>query len=75
MHGGEVLPLQQHVGQFFLHRGDEFVDERVVVVVVDPPVTPAKVLRVFEEFDVVGSDVEQNRKGASRVDAARHTGR
>ena len=68
--GGEVLPLQQHVRQLLLHRGDEFVDERVVVVVVDPTVTPAEVLGVVEEFDVVGADVEHDRQGARGVDAA-----
>ena len=68
--GGEVLPLQQHVGQLFVHGGHEFVDERVVVVVADPPVAPAEVLRVFQQFDVVGAHVEHDRQGAGRVDAA-----
>ena len=31
---------------------------------------PAEVLRIFEEFDVVGPDVEHDRKRAGRVDAA-----
>ena len=53
-----------------LHRGDESVDERVVLVVVDPPVAPAEVLRVLEEFDVVGAHVEHDRQGAGGVDAA-----
>ena len=68
--GGEVLPLQQHVGQLFLYGFDEFVDEGVVVVVADPPMAPAEVLRVFEEFDVVGADVEDDRQGASGIDPA-----
>ncbi len=70
MRGGEVLPLQQHVGQFVAHGGDEVVDERVILVVPDPPVPPTEVVRVFEEFDVVGADVQHDRKRAGRVDAA-----
>ena len=68
--GGEVLPLQQHVGQLLVHGGDELVDERVVVVVADPSVAPAEILRVFEQFDVVGAHVEHDRQGAGRVDPA-----
>ena len=49
---------------------DEFVDERVVVVVADPSVAPAEILRVFEQFDVVGAHVEHDRQGAGRVDPA-----
>ena len=70
MRGGEVLPLQQHVGQLLVHGGHEVVDERVVLVVADPPVAPAEVLRIFQEFDVVGSHIEDDRQGAGRVDAA-----
>ena len=68
--GGEVLPLQQHVRQFLVHGRDEFVDERVVVVVADPSVPPAEILRVLEQFDVVGADVEHDRQSAGRMDAA-----
>ena len=53
-----------------MHGGDELVDEREVLVVVDAPVAPAEVLRVFEQFDVVGAHVEHDRQRARRVDAA-----
>ena len=68
--GGEVLPLQQHVGQFVVDGGDELVDELEVVVVADPPVPPAQVLRIFEQFHVVGAHVKHDRQRARRVDAA-----
>ena len=67
--GGEVLPLQQHVGKLVLHRRHEFVDERVVLVVADASVTPPEVLRVLQQFDVVGTDVQHDRQGSGRVDA------
>ena len=67
--GGEVLPLQQHVGQLGAHGLDEPVDEVVVVGAADTAVPPAKVHGVVEEFGVVGADVEQHRQGARRVDA------
>ena len=70
MRGREVLPLQQHVGQLLFHGRDELVDERVVVVVADSPVAPAEVLRMFQQFDVVGAHVEDDRQRASGVDAA-----
>ena len=41
--GGEVLPLQQHTGQFGAHGLDEPVDEVVVAGAVDPAVPPAEV--------------------------------
>ena len=66
--GREILPLQQHIRQLVAHGGYELVDESVVVVVVDAPVPPAEVLRVLEEFDVVGAHVEHDRQGARRAD-------
>ena len=68
--GGEVLPLQQHVGHLVLDRGDEVLDERVVVLVVDAAVAPAEVVRVVEQVGVVGADVEQDRQRPRGVDAA-----
>lgn len=68
MCGREVLPLQQHVGQLLAHRGDELIDERVVIVVVDTSVPPSQIPRVIEQFAVVGSHIEHDRQGASGVD-------
>ena len=70
MHGGEVFPLQQHFRQMVLHRGDELVDERVILLVADAPVPPAEIQRVVEQFDVVGAHVEHDRQGARGIDAA-----
>ena len=70
VHGGEVFPLQQHIRQLPLHRGDELVDERVVLVVVDAPVAPAEVLRVLEQFGAIGAHVEHDRQRAGGIDAA-----
>ena len=70
MHGGEVFPLQQHIGQLLVHRSDELVDERVIVVVVDASVAPTQILGVVQQFDVVGAHVEHDRKSASGIYAA-----
>ena len=70
MHGGEVFPLQQHIGQLLMHRIDELIDERVIVGVVDAPVTPTQILWVVQQFDVVGAHIEHDRKSASGIYAA-----
>jgi hypothetical protein len=67
--GGEVLPLQEDVGQLGAHCLDEPVDEIVVVGAADTAVPPGKVHGVVEELGIVGADVEQHRQGARRVDA------
>ncbi len=68
--GGEVLPLQQDLWQRLVHRADEAVDERVVLVVVDATVPPAEVTRILQELDVVGAHIEHDRQRTTRVDTA-----
>jgi hypothetical protein len=70
--GGEVLPLQQHTGQFGAHGLDEPVNEVVVGGAGDPAVPPAEVHRVVQEPGVAGADVQEDRQGARGVDAAQH---
>ena len=67
---GEILPLQQDVGQLRLDRVDELVDERVVRGTGDPLVPPAEVPRVGEPLGIVGSDVQGHGQGPGRIDPA-----
>jgi hypothetical protein len=68
--GREILPLQQHTWQFGAHGLDEPVDEIVVAGASQPTVPPAEVHGVGQEPGVVGADVQEDRQGARRVDAA-----
>jgi hypothetical protein len=66
--GGEILPLQQHTGQFGAHGLDEPVDEIVVAGAGQSMMPPAKVHGVGQEPGVVGADVQKDRQSARRID-------
>ena len=67
---GEVLPLQQHMRPALVDRGDEFLDEIVVVGPAHALVAPADIERIVEIFGVVGADIEQHGQRGRRIDAA-----
>ena len=67
---GEVLPLDDGVGQSVGHRVDEGVDQLVVVVAPHAVAPPSEVERIGKQDLVVGADVEQDGQGSAGIDPA-----
>ena len=68
--GGEVLPLQQHVGKALHDRMDEELDEVVVLAAPDALAPPADVGGIVEALLVVRAHVEQDGQRPGGIDAA-----
>ena len=66
----EVLPLEQHVRQRPRDGLDELLDEVVVGRAADPAAPVAEVEGIVPLLGVVGADVQEDRQGPRRVDAA-----
>ncbi len=51
-------------------RGDEPFDERIILRAADALMTPTDIERVVKAFSIVGTNVEHDRQGSGRMDAA-----
>ena len=67
---GEVLPVQDRVGESLARARDIGVDELVVLLATDPRAAQAEVARVVEQLFAVGADIEPDGEHAARVDPA-----
>ena len=67
---GEILPLNAAFGIKRLHGLDEFVDEGVVFRAAHAVLRETEIERVFEQFLIVGADIERDRQAILR----RHAG-
>ena len=67
----EVLPLDEAARPDLLDAGDEGIDQRVVLGASQPWLSVADVQRVGQQLGVIGPDVQADRQGQARVDAAR----
>ena len=65
----EILPLQQHMRPALGDRGDEAVDEFIIVAAANALVPPADVKRVGEALAIVGAGIEQDRQGGGGMQA------
>ena len=66
----KIFKLQQHVRPAGLNRLDHVVNELIVLVVGNAWMAPAHIQRIVEQLLVVCSDVQHDRQGVSRADAA-----
>ncbi len=52
------------------HRLDEVVHKLVILVIRDARVTPAHIQRIVKQLLVIRTDIQHNRQGVGRADAA-----
>ena len=65
----EVLELQQRARKAFLHRVDELLEQRVVVIVLQPGLAQPEIEGVVAQRRVVGADIEHHRQAGTWRDA------
>ena len=65
----EILPVNHGIRIPIMGRGEEFVDELVVLLATDPAMTDSEVSIVIEQFHVVGSHVQHDGQNTMRMDS------